>query len=127
MIADSLNSRMHKHRQISRVIKANYQAIEDMAKEHAKAAMDTLAEIAADKDAPSRDRIKAAAEILDRGFGRSVERTVIANLSDAGGSDYSHMTTRELLLLHASKLLSDPSKAEPGWDTPGTGFENGEY
>ena len=54
-------------------------------------AIATLVEIMADPSAPPRERRACAAEILDRGFGRPVDRSVVAQLSgqvsDAALSD----------------------------------------
>lgn len=45
-------------------------ALSDMAKDHAEAAIKTLADIHADKEAPPAARVSAATAILDRAFGK---------------------------------------------------------
>lgn len=53
-------------------------ALAEMARDHADAALQTLAEIHADPDAPHASRVSAATAILDRAFGRphqAVEHT----------------------------------------------------
>jgi hypothetical protein len=52
-----------------------------LARENASAAMQTLIEISKDKRAPQPSRIAASAVILDRGYGKSSQVTMSANLN----------------------------------------------
>src|SRR5687767_13186041 len=58
--------------------------IVELAREHTAAAMQTLIDIAADKDAPPSARVGAAQAILDRGWGKAtqvIEATVKEQLT----------------------------------------------
>ena len=56
-------------------------AVRDLARAHTEAAIDTLAEIMQDQEAPAAARISAASEILNRGFGRPVDQRVLLAMS----------------------------------------------
>lgn len=49
----------------------------EMAKDHAEAALKTLADIAASKEAPDGARVSAASAILDRAYGRPAQAVSI--------------------------------------------------
>jgi Family of unknown function (DUF5681) len=57
------------------------QVVRDLAREHTPEAIDTLAEIMTDEKAPHAQRIAAAAEILDRGWGKPMQ-TVEGNVGN---------------------------------------------
>jgi hypothetical protein len=123
-IARTADIRMRKHRQISRVIRAEDQAIEDMAREYAGAALDTLVTVMNDEDAPARDRIKASTEILDRAFGRPMERSAVLTLNPTQeqGQDFTQMNTRDLIayaMRRSSSTLAHDSALPQ--TTPGIG------
>lgn len=51
----------------------------EMAKGHAEAALKTLADIHADKDAPPAARVSAATAILDRAYGKPPQSMALSN------------------------------------------------
>ena len=55
--------------------------VRDLAREHTEAAIETLASIMVDSEAPAAARISAASEILNRGFGRPVDQRVLLAMS----------------------------------------------
>jgi len=59
----------------------------EMAKEHAEAALKTLANIQGDKGAPAAARVSAATAILDRAFGKPVQGVTH---SGPGGGPIEH-------------------------------------
>lgn len=70
-------------------------------------------------------RIDAAAQVLDRGYGTPVQRSVIAALSGPDqGAGYATMTTRQLLELALNSDNSRTINSLPE-GTPGIDFENG--
>lgn len=99
---------------------------------HCEAAVNALVDIMQDEAKPASQRIKAAAQILDRGYGKPVERTVIANLGDSGDSgQYSNMSTRDLLTMMANRLgqgrvidAKPETDCVNGETTPPIDFEN---
>lgn len=60
----------------------------EMAKEHADAALLTLAEIMTDTAAPSAARVSAAVAMLDRGYGKPTQ------MIEGPGPNGEHMVTR---------------------------------
>ena len=56
-------------------------AVRDLAREHADEAVQVLASIMRDADTPAAARISAAAEILNRGFGRPVDQKAMVLMS----------------------------------------------
>ena len=55
--------------------------VRDLAREHTEAAVETLASIMVNPEAPAAARISAAVEILNRGYGRPVDQKVMVALS----------------------------------------------
>ena len=55
--------------------------VRDLAREHTEAAIETLASIMVDSEAPAAARLSAASEILNRGFGRPVDQRVLLAMS----------------------------------------------
>lgn len=51
-------------------VSAAKRALADMAKGHAEKALQTLVDIAQDKESPAAARVSAATAILDRGYGK---------------------------------------------------------
>ena len=51
----------------------------DMAKDHAKAALDTVAEIMKSEAEPASSRVSAAIALLDRGYGRPAQSVAVSN------------------------------------------------
>ena len=56
-------------------------AVRDLAREHADEAVQVLASIMRDTDAPAAARISAATEILNRGYGRPVDQKAMILMS----------------------------------------------
>lgn len=56
-------------------------AVRDLAREHADDAIQVLASIMGDTDAPAAARISAATEILNRGYGRPVDQKAMVLMS----------------------------------------------
>lgn len=73
----------------------NVKDLERLCRESAEDALRLLLDTVNDEDAPRRDRLAAAREILDRGYGKPVDRQAILNLN--GGGDSPAELTREQL------------------------------
>ena len=77
-------------------------AIEEQCRLEAEEAVNTLKEIMGDPAEPAAARLAAAKEILDRGFGKSVDRLAIAQLNgQATGDEVETLTDAELLRIAA--------------------------
>ena len=71
-------------------------ALSDMAKDHAEAAIKTLAEIHADKEAPPAARVSAATAILDRAYGKPPQCVELSG-KDGGPIQTETRSWREVL------------------------------
>ena len=77
--------------------------IKELARAHAMAAIDVLAEIMTNPNAPAAARVSAAKAILDRGFGKpTIEKT--------------EPESREEQVVRIERIIIDPK--EPGVETP---------
>lgn len=56
-------------------------AVRDLAREHAEDAVQVLASIMRDNEAPAAARISAATEILNRGYGRPIDQKAMVVMS----------------------------------------------
>ena len=68
--------------------------VEAAAREHTEAAIETLAEICKNADAPPAARVSAASVILDRGWGKA---TVRAEIGRPG--DFTTLTDEQLIAI----------------------------
>ena len=80
--------------------------VRDMAQRHAEAAVEVLAEIMRDSDAPAPARIAASVALLDRGFGRPVDQRAMLLL--ARNADSSAPVTE----LAMDQLLAELERLE---------------
>lgn len=93
--------------------------LDELAREHTESAVTVLAEAMNDPFAETRDRIRAAAEILDRGHGKAVTATIalpanraqariLAGMSD---DDLMAIVNRPLPRLAQARVMLDPIDA----------------
>jgi hypothetical protein len=71
----------------NRAVALEAHELQQMARENAKLAMETLIEISNNKRAPEATRIAASIALLDRGYGRSSQTSITANVSNGKNSD----------------------------------------
>ena len=76
-------------------------SIEMVCQEKAEKALETLMKVIEDDDAPAKDRVNAANSLLDRAFGKSVDRVQVAQIKDGGGS--GAVLTRDELMLRLTQ------------------------
>ena len=74
-------------------------SIRDLARSHTDEAISTLAEIMRDPEAPANARISAASELLNRGYGRSVDQKAMIVMSQ------QHELPREVRDLTTSEII----------------------
>lgn len=79
--------------------------LEQLCRENAEVAFGYLMDLIEDLDAPKQVRLQAAREILDRGFGRPVDRTAIMALPMGGTDEPDRMTDEELLRVAAGGAI----------------------
>ena len=88
---------------------AKQKTIERMATEHAEAAVGTILEIMGDESSPAQTRLAAAAEMLNRGFGKSVDRSVQVTLDQHGNTPTKQLTRDELMARLSQKFEAEVS------------------
>ncbi|MCX2972995.1 hypothetical protein EYC87_05275 [Halieaceae bacterium IMCC8485] len=72
--------------------------------QHADLAVQYLADLVSDKGKPDKERRLAAQELLDRAFGRSVDRSVHINLDDQKSAPASTLSLPEMRIKAAAIL-----------------------
>ena len=75
-------------------------SIRDLARSHTDEAIETLAAIMRDPEAPANARISAASELLNRGYGRSVDQKAMIVMSQ------QHELPREVRDLSTSEIIA---------------------
>lgn len=86
--------------------------LQQLARENATAAMQTLIEISKNKRAPEATRIAASAVILDRGYGKASQTSITAKITDGKASD---ITSDELnkRIARALKRVEEVTSGAP--------------
>ena len=97
------------------IAKAKKMSIEALAGEHAELAVGALVDVLSDASQPALARVTAAEKLLDRGFGRSVDRTVAISLNDQGNKPTKQLTRDEIL----AKLSQRFTEVSHDTDQPG--------
>lgn len=87
-------------------------SIEAIASEHAEEAVGALLDIINDPEVNPMARVTAANTLLDRGFGKSVDRQVNISLNEDSGSNAKLLTRDELLRRLSTKYQDEVSEFE---------------
>jgi len=77
--------------------------LEQLCRESAQTALDFLLDAVTNEDQPGNVRLAAAREILDRGFGKPVDRQVQLSLSNTGSTG-ERLSKDQLLRIAAGAL-----------------------
>lgn len=85
-------------------------SIEALASEHAQLAVGALVDVLSDEDQPAMARVQAAEKLLDRGYGKTVDRLAIAQVSESGKPVGT--LTRDELMQKLSARYSNESDQE---------------
>jgi hypothetical protein len=81
-------------------------AVRDQAQQHGEEAIEVLAEIMRQADAPPAARISAASEILNRGYGRPVDQRAMVILSRSTNLDIAAQDMpMDVLLQELARLV----------------------
>ncbi|WP_133125963.1 hypothetical protein [Pseudohalioglobus lutimaris] len=70
--------------------------MEELCKEHAEDAVEFLSGLLGDDTAPMKERVEAARQLLDRGFGQPVSRVLMASVGE-GNQSPSEMSLDQLM------------------------------
>lgn len=75
---------------------ARRRTIEEVCKREAGKALKALLKVIEDDEAPHKDRVLAANTLLDRAYGKTVDRVQVASIN-TGGGDVGTLTRDELM------------------------------
>lgn len=95
--------------------------LQQLARENATGAMETLIEISGNKRAPESSRIAASAVILDRGYGKSSQTSITANVTNGKASEITADQLEQRIgqaLERVEKLTKRAPKAPASEDRP---------
>lgn len=86
--------------------------LQELARQNARGALETLVEISTNKRAPEAARIAASVSVLDRGYGKASNTTITANVSNGKAAD---LTGDELdrRVKQALKRVEDLTRRTP--------------
>jgi len=95
-------------------------ALELECQKFAHQAVSALVSILNDVEQPAQHRIAAAAQILDRGYGKPVDRIALSSVTSTTNTDqYNLLSTRELLQLLAGNIRAPIESSADNLDVSG--------
>lgn len=100
-------------------------SIESVCQEKAEKALAALMSVIEDGSAPHKDRVNAANSLLDRAFGKAVDRVQVAQIKDGSGS--GAVLTRDELMLRLTQQYEERDAVDGDFEEVGESFlEQGE-
>jgi len=82
-----------------------FRSLDSMAREHTELAVKVIADVMADPFAENRDRLKAANDLLDRGYGKPLVATIALPANRAAAARLAAMSDDDLMLAVQSAPL----------------------
>ncbi len=82
--------------------------VEQKFREHTETALRALLAVLEDKDAPAKDVVNAANSLLDRAYGKAVDRVQVATLGNDAGNTAS--LTRDELMARLTQQYTAPTQ-----------------
>ena len=98
--------------EVKKAIALEAHELQQIARENATLAMNTLVEISGNHRAPETTRIAASVAILDRAYGRASQTSITANVSDGKKSDLN-ATELDKRINQALKRAEELTKRAP--------------
>ena len=80
--------------------------VEDKFRQHSQKALDALLSVLEDSESPAKDVVNAANSLLDRAYGKAVDRVQVATLGSDTGNTAS--LTRDELMARLTQQYTDP-------------------
>ncbi len=80
--------------------------VEDKFRQHSQEALDALLAVLKDSESPAKDVVNAANSLLDRAYGKAVDRVQVATLGNDGGNTAS--LTRDELMARLTQQYTAP-------------------
>ncbi len=82
--------------------------VEDKFRQHSQEALDALLAVLKDSESPAKDVVNAANSLLDRAYGKAVDRVQVATLGNDSGNTAS--LTRDELMARLTQQYTEPEK-----------------
>ena len=82
--------------------------VEDKFRAHSQEALDALLAVLKDSESPAKDVVNAANSLLDRAYGKAVDRVQVATLGNDGGNTAS--LTRDELMARLTQQYTAPTQ-----------------
>ena len=107
--------------------------VEDKFRKHSQEALDALLAVLKDSESPAKDVVNAANSLLDRAYGKAVDRVQVATLGNDDGNTAS--LTRDELMARLTQqytaptqdIVNDLEDADEDADFNGVEYEDAEY
>ena len=80
--------------------------VEDKFRQHSQEALDALLSVLKDSESPAKDVVNAANSLLDRAYGKAVDRVQVATLGNDDGNTAS--LTRDELMARLTQQYTNP-------------------
>lgn len=87
--------------------------MDEMAREHAADAIDTIARVMNDDCAEDRDKIRAAEALLDRGYGKAAQAIIQVPASRKQEAILAALSDEQLVAIIESKQLPRLTQSQP--------------
>ena len=82
--------------------------VEDKFRQHSQEALDALLSVLKDSESPAKDVVNAANSLLDRAYGKAVDRVQVATLGNDDGNTAS--LTRDELMARLTQQYTAPTQ-----------------
>ena len=82
--------------------------VEDKFRAHSQEALDALLSVLKDSESPAKDVVNAANSLLDRAYGKAVDRVQVATLGNDDGNTAS--LTRDELMARLTQQYTNPTQ-----------------
>ncbi len=82
--------------------------VEDKFRQHSQEALDALLAVLKDSESPAKDVVNAANSLLDRAYGKAVDRVQVATLGNDAGNTAS--LTRDELMARLTQQYTAPTQ-----------------
>ena len=107
--------------------------VEDKFRQHSQEALDALLSVLKDSESPAKDVVNAANSLLDRAYGKAVDRVQVATLGNDDGNTAS--LTRDELMARLTQQYTNPAQdvvndledADEDADYEDADYEDAEY
>ena len=99
--------------------------VEDKFRQHSQEALDALLSVLKDSESPAKDVVNAANSLLDRAYGKAVDRVQVATLGNDDGNTAS--LTRDELMARLTQQYTNVDGEAIDYTAPVSDLEDADY